>query len=127
MVPCSHFSVRIRLCLKRQRKRSVLSYIVSFGNLFLPSYLSCWLVARNGEPVIAVAAIEATTQLLTKGSSFEHQKLLKADVFPVALTLYDRRSQRQHSLKLLRAIISQLSHAILADDGLAREMFSLFE
>ena len=97
--------------------------------MFLPSYLTCPLavIDRNGGPDIDVAAIEATTQLLTKGSPYEHEKLFNAKVFSVALELHDRRSQRQHSLKLLHAIVSHLSHKILADDELAGKMFSLFE
>ena len=74
-----------------------------------------------------MAAIEATTQLLAKGSSFERKKLLDADVFSVALKLYDRRSQREQSLKLLHAIVLHLSPEILNDDNLAIEMISLFE
>ena len=74
-----------------------------------------------------MAAIEATTQLVAKGNSFEHQLLFKADVFSVALKLHNERSQRQYSLKLLRAIVSHLSYAILTHDDLAKEMLSLFE
>lgn len=126
MVSGSHFSGRICVCLKRQRIRTLLLYIVSAGN-HLPSYLTSRLATRNGQPDITVAAIEATTQLLEKGTSFERQKLLDADIFPVALKLYDRRSQRQQSLKLLHAIISHLSYEILTDNDLAKEMLSLFE
>ena len=97
------------------------------GDLILPSCLTTRLATRNGDPDIVVAAIEATTQLLAKGSSFERKKLLDADVFPVALKLYDRRSQREQSLKLLHAIVLHLSHDILNDDNLAIEMISLFE
>ena len=85
------------------------------------------MVVRNGDPDIVVAAIEATTQVLAKGSFFERKKLLDADVFPVALKLYDRRSQREQSLKLLHAIVLHLSPEILNDDNLAIEMISLFE
>lgn len=74
-----------------------------------------------------MAAIEATTQLLEKGSSLERKKLFEAQVFSVALELYDRRSQREQSLKLLYAIVSNLSYEILNDDRLAIEMLSLFE
>lgn len=78
---------------------------------------------------MGIAAIEATTQLLAKGSSFDHQQLVKAnpDVLTVALRLHNRRSQRQHSLKLLHSIVMHLSYVLLLDDELAREMFSLFE
>jgi hypothetical protein len=127
MVPGSHFSVRIYLCLERQGIRTPLLYIVSAGDLILPSYLTNRWAARNGDPDIVVAAIEATTQLLAKGSSFERKKLLDANVFPVALKLYDRRSQREQSLKLLHAIVLHLSHEILNDDNLAIDMISLFE
>jgi hypothetical protein len=127
MVPGSHFSIRFDLYLVRQGIRTPLLYIVSDGDLILPSYLTIRLGVRNGDTDIVVAAIEATTQLLAKGSSFERKKLLDADVFPVALKLYDRRSQREQSLKLLHAIVLHLSHEILNDDNLAIEMISLFE
>ena len=93
----------------------------------MSSYLTSRLAVRNGDPDIVVAAIEATTQLLAKGSSFERKKLLDADVFSVALELHDRRSQREQSLKLLLAIISHLSYELLNDDNLAIELISLFE
>jgi hypothetical protein len=78
---------------------------------------------------VAAAAVEATIQLLSKGSSFEHQQLVKAhpDVLTVALELYDRQSQRHHSLKLLQSIVTHLSYTLLLHEELAREMFSLFE
>jgi hypothetical protein len=85
------------------------------------------LAVRNGDPLIVVAAIEATTQVLMKGSALELKKLLDADVFIVALKLHDRRSHREHSLKLLYAIVSNLSYEILHDENLAIEMISLFE
>ena len=100
-------------------------------------YCKCWRscsvfrltggLVRNGDPDIVVAAIEATTQLLAKGSSFERKKLFDADVFPVALELHNRRSQREQSLKLLNAIVSHLSYEILNDNHLAIKMLSLFE
>jgi hypothetical protein len=129
MVPGSHFSIRFDLYLVRQGIRTPLLYIVSDCDLILPSYLrlTIRLAVRNGDIDIVVAAIEATTQLLAKGSSYERKKLLDADVFPVALKLYDRRSQREQSLKLLHAIVLHLSHEILNDDNLAIEMISLFE
>ena len=42
MVPGSHFSIRIRLCLERHGIRTPLLYIVSAGDLSLPSYLTSW-------------------------------------------------------------------------------------
>ena len=101
--------------------------MVSSRDFFPLSYLTSRLAIRHGEPDISVAAIEATTQLIEKGSPFERQKLFKADVFSLALKLHNQRSQRQYSLKLLRAIVSHLSDAILNHDDLAREMISLFE
>lgn len=85
------------------------------------------MAARNGDPDIVAAAIEASTQLLAKGSPYERKKLFDANVFPVALKLHDRRSQREQSLKLLYAIVSHLSYEILDDDHLAIQMLSLFE
>ena len=90
--------------------------------------LKAWLIIRNGKDV-EVAAVEATIQLLSKGGSFEHQQLVKAnpDVLTVALELHDRRSQRQHSLKLLHSIVTHLSYTLLLHEDFAREMFTLFE
>jgi hypothetical protein len=95
--------------------------------LFCLPHLTSRLAVRNGDPDIVVAVIEATTQLLANGSPVERKKLLEADVFPVALKLHNRRSQREQSLKLLLAIISHLSYEIINDDNLAIEMLSLFE
>ena len=129
IVPGSYFSVRICLCLVGQGIRTPLFYIVSAEVLILPSYLTNRPAVRNDNPDIVVAAVEATTgtQLLAKGSSIERKKLLDADVFSVALKLRDRRSQREHSFKLLDAIVRHLSYEILNDDRLAIEMLSLFE
>ena len=76
---------------------------------------------------MVVAAVEAIAQLLSKGGSYEHKKLLEADLFLVALQLHDEGSQRQLSLKLLHCIVMHLSYAIILDDQLARYLFSLFE
>ena len=85
------------------------------------------MLYRHGEPEMVVAAVEAITQLLSKGSSYEHKKLLDADVFLVALEFHDDGSQRQLSLKLLHCIVTHLSYAIILDDQLGRYLFSLFE
>jgi hypothetical protein len=127
MVSGSHFSIRICLYLERQRIQTPLLYIVSDGDLILPSYLTIRLPVRNGGPDIVVAAIEATTRLLAKGSYFERKKLLDAKVFLVALKLHNRGSQREQSLKLLHSIVLHLGYEILNDDNLAIEMLSLFE
>ena len=127
IVPGSHFYVRICLCLERQGIRTPLFYIVSAEVLILPSYLTNRWAVRNDNPDIVVASVEATTQLLANGSSIERKKLLDADVFSVALKLRDRLSQREHSFKLLDAIVRHLSYEILNDDPLANEMLSLFE
>jgi hypothetical protein len=82
---------------------------------------------RHGDPTLVVAAIEATTQLLSKGSSYEHRKLMDADIFPVAIRLHQNPSQRQLSLKLLYSVIPHLSHAIILNEGMAEQLFSLFE
>ncbi|RDB26380.1 hypothetical protein Hypma_006519 [Hypsizygus marmoreus] len=82
---------------------------------------------QDGIPELVIAAVEATTQLLSKGSSYEHQKLIDAEVFHVALELHSRPSQRQHSLKLLSSIISHLSYAIVQHEQLTRDLFTLFD
>ena len=76
IVPGSYFSYRICLCLERQGIRTPLFYIVSAEVLILPSYLTNRWAVRNDNPDIVVAAVEATTQLLAKGSSIERKKLL---------------------------------------------------
>lgn len=91
-------------------------------------YFPIWPVTvRNGAPDVVAAAIEATTQLLAKGNSSELKKIFEANVFPVALKLFEQRSQREHALKLLHAIILHLSYEIINDDNLAIEMLNLFE
>jgi hypothetical protein len=82
---------------------------------------------RHGEPALAVAAVDAVTQLLSKGSSYEHKKLMEADVFLVAIKLHQNPSQRPLSLKLLYSIIPCLSHVIILNSGPAEELLSLFE
>ena len=127
MVPGSAFSFRICLCREQPRIRTPLLYIASAGDLILLSYLTSRFATRNGNPEIVAAAIEATTQLLVEGSPCERKKLLDADVFNVALKLHDRRSQPEQSLKLLYAIISNLSYEILNDEKPPIKMLSLFE
>lgn len=85
------------------------------------------MVVRHDRPDVAVAAIKATTEVLTKGSSSEHQKLLQANVFPVALNLHKQQPRLEHLLNLLYAIIKHLSYKLLTDPDLARKMFFLFE
>jgi hypothetical protein len=74
-----------------------------------------------------VAAVDATIQILNKGSPDEHRKLMDAEVFSVAIRLHRNPSRRQLSLKLLYSIISHLSNAIILNDALAEEFFALFE
>lgn len=100
--------------------------MVSSENLLF-SCLTSRLIVRDEIPEVAIAAIKATTEILTKGNAFQRQKLLKAEVFSEALKLHNQRSHPQHSLGLLHAIIEHLSHELLTDDDLARQMFSLFE
>jgi hypothetical protein len=86
------------------------------------------LINRNGKDVSG-AAVEATVQLLAKGSSLEHQKLVNAnpDILTVALKFHSRGSRREHSVNLLCAIVTHLTHMLLLHEELARKMFSLFE
>jgi hypothetical protein len=85
------------------------------------------IITRHGHPSLVAAAVDATTQLLSKGSSYEHKKLLDADVFPIAMQAHEIPSQRQLSLKLLYSIIPHLSHAIILNETYAEGLFSLFE
>lgn len=71
--------------------------------------------------------MDAITQLLSKGSSYEHRKLMEAEVFLVAMRLHQNPSQRLVSLKMLYSIIPHLSHAIILNEVLAEDLFSLFE
>lgn len=73
------------------------------------------------------AAVEAITQLMSKGSSFEHQKLMDANIFSIAVQLHEDPSRRHHTCKLLSAIISHLGHVIVLDERLTRDLFSLFK
>lgn len=82
---------------------------------------------RHGKPVLMAAAVEATTQLMSKGSSFEHQKLMDADIFSIAVQLHDGPLSRHQTFKLLSAIISHLGHVIVLDERLTRDLFSLFK
>jgi hypothetical protein len=85
------------------------------------------ILTRYGNPALVVAAVDAITQLLSKGSFYEHKKLMEAEVFLVAIRLHRNPSQRQLSLKLLYSIVSHLSHALILDEGLAEELLALFE
>ena len=52
---------------------------------------------------------------------------MEAEVFIVAIRLHQKPSERKLSLKLLCCIIPHLSYTIILDEGLAEELFSLFE
>lgn len=83
---------------------------------------------RNGRDM-DIAAVEAISQVLAKGSASEHHCLVQArpDVLTVALNLHDQPSKRQHSLKLLNNLVTHLSYLLLRNEEQARELFSLFE
>ena len=85
------------------------------------------ILTRHGDPVLVAAAVDAITELLSKGGDYEHQKLMEAEIFHVTLKLYQNPSQRQLSLKLLYNIIAHLSHAIILNEGLAKELLDFFE
>lgn len=78
---------------------------------------------------MGIAAVEAIIQLLSKGGSYEHERLVRAnpDILTSALKLHDDQSQRQRSLKLLRSIVMRLSYTLFLDEESARALFSLFE
>jgi hypothetical protein len=93
-----------------------------------PSYIILTNLTRHGDPVLVPAAVDAITELLSKGGDYEHQVLMEAKIFDVTtLTLRQNPSQRQLSLKLLYDIISHLSHVIILDEGLAKQLLDLFE
>jgi hypothetical protein len=94
--------------------------------LFCP-YISTDILTRNGDPVLVAAAVDAITDLLSSGGDYEHRLLMKAEIFHVTLKLYQNPLQRQLSLKLLYNIISRLSHVIILDEELAKELLDLFE
>jgi hypothetical protein len=52
---------------------------------------------------------------------------MDVDIFPIAVRLHDDPALRQLSSKLLSAIISHLGHAIVLDERLTRDLFSLFK
>jgi hypothetical protein len=64
---------------------------------------------------------------MSKGDAYEHEMLMEAEIFHVALQLHQDPSQRQLSLKLLYSIIGCLSHVIILDEELARELLALFK
>jgi len=84
-------------------------------------------VCRNREPALVVAAVNAITQLLSKGGLYEHQKLLDGGIFAIALNLHKEPQQRELGLTLLYSVIPHLSHAIILKAGNAETLFSLFE
>jgi len=84
-------------------------------------------ILEHGDLALVAAAVDAITELLSHGGDYEHQKLMEADIFHVTLELYQNPSQRQLSLKLLYNIIAYLSHAIILNEGLAKELLNLFE
>jgi hypothetical protein len=85
------------------------------------------ILTRHGDPALVGASVEATIQLLSKGSSYEHTKLMEAGVFLVGMRLHQNPSQRQLSLKLLYSVVPHLSHAIILNEQFAEQLFSLFE
>ena len=85
------------------------------------------ILIRQGNSALVAPAVDAITELLSKGSDYEHRKLLEAGIFNVALTFHQIPSQRDLSLKLLYYIISHLSHVIILKEGLAKQLLDLFE
>jgi hypothetical protein len=90
-------------------------------------YNALIFLTRHGSPALVEAAVDAITQLLSKGGSYEHRKLMEAEVFHAALGLHENPSQRQLSLRLLHSIIPHLSHVIILNEDLAKELMFLFE
>lgn len=84
------------------------------------------ILIRQGNSALVAPAVDAITELLSKGSDYEHRKLLEAGIFNVALTFHQIPSQRDLSLKLLYYIISHLSHVIILKEGLAKQLLDLF-
>jgi hypothetical protein len=73
------------------------------------------------------AAITALTQLLSKGGSYEHQKLLDANIFIISLNLLEAPSRRQQGLTMLYNIIPHTAHTIVQRETDAEKLISLFE
>ena len=92
-----------------------------------PVYTLTILTRHGNNPVLIAPAVSAVAELLSKGGESEHRKLMEAEIFHVALAFHQNPSRRDLSLKLLYDIISHLSHAIIIQEGLAKELLDLFE
>lgn len=84
-------------------------------------------MCRNHKRSFVVAAVKAVTDLLDKGNLYEHQKLLNAGIFAIALNLHAEPQHRELGLTLLHSVIPPLSHGIILKAGDAEKLFSLFE
>jgi hypothetical protein len=75
---------------------------------------------------LAEAAVNAVLQILHEGHPLELQKLADADVFMVAMDLYECESQRKLSLKLLDGIIRHLCRTLILDERATKMLLYLF-
>ena len=85
------------------------------------------ILIRHGNPALVAPAVDAITELLSKGRDYERRKPMEAGIFNVALTFHQIPSHRDLSLKLLYNIITHLSHVIILKEGLAKQLLDLFE
>lgn len=76
---------------------------------------------------MVVAAIDAVIDVVSRGTSFERAKLIEADVFEVAVELYESGLCTSHSLKLLDCLVKHSSQAIAEDEKSVETLLGLFE
>jgi hypothetical protein len=107
-------------------KEAELIYLIRSATSHLIS-LYLMILSRHGEETLVEAAVAAITQVLAKGGSHEHHKLMEADVFSVAMDLHGSPKQRPLGLKMLHGIVMHLGHAIILDSHTASRLLSLFE
>ena len=79
------------------------------------------------KPALAIAAVKAVIDLLTRGGLYEHQKLLDGGIFDIAFKLHGEPQHRDQGLALLHSVIPPLSHGIILKADDAEKLFSLFE
>ena len=85
------------------------------------------ILTRHGNSALIAPAVDAITELLSRGGESEHRKLMEAEIFNVTLSFHQNPSHRDLSLKLLYDIISHLCNAIILNEGLAKQLLDLFE
>ncbi|KDR76392.1 hypothetical protein GALMADRAFT_140093 [Galerina marginata CBS 339.88] len=82
---------------------------------------------RHDNLALATSAVDATIDLISRGGSSAHQKLMEADVFAAALQLRLNPARDKASVKLLLSILDQLSGDILLGGQRSVSLVLLFD